>query len=57
MFGKKTFEWEISLSNHTSIKLKHPSSALYKNKKWDGENVFNKINLHLKNQGKSLIKW
>jgi len=57
MFGKKTFEWEVYLSNHTSIKLKHPSSALYKNKKWDGENVFNKINLHLKNQGKSLIKW
>lgn len=57
LFGKKAMEWELLLPNHTILKVKHPASAAYKNNKWDADGMFEKINLHLKNQSKDLIKW
>ena len=44
------------IKNHI-IKVTHPASAAYRNQLWDSKNMFNNINLHLNNAGKTKIIW
>tara|TARA_R100001480_G_scaffold152581_1_gene154773 strand:- start:78 stop:824 length:747 start_codon:yes stop_codon:yes gene_type:complete len=45
-----------SIKNHI-IQVTHPASAAYRNQRWDSKNLFNNINLHLNNVGKTKIVW
>lgn len=57
LMGKKTEEWQILLSTAKIFKCPHPTSAIYNNDKWNSNDVFNKANLELKKQNKTLINW
>jgi len=56
LFGKKTEIWENLLNNQIVIKVEHPNIGVYKFK-WEGMDIFNKINNLLTNQNKSKILW
>ena len=57
LMGKKAEEWETLLPDCKILKCSHPASAAYKGGEWDHNDVFNKANLVLKKQDKSLINW
>ena len=57
LMGKKAEEWETLLPDCKILKCSHPASAAYKGGEWDHNDVFNKANLELKKQDKSLINW
>jgi uracil-DNA glycosylase len=59
MLGKKAQEWDDYIGDHhIKIKASHPASAAYqKQSKWDCNDIFNKINKHLVEQGKTPIRW
>jgi uracil-DNA glycosylase len=57
LMGKKAEEWETLLPDCKILKCAHPASAAYKGGVWDHNDVFNKANLELNKQDKSLINW
>jgi len=57
LMGKKAEEWEMIIPDCKVLKCSHPASAAYKGGEWDHNDVFNKANLELKKQDKSLIIW
>jgi uracil-DNA glycosylase len=57
LMGKKAEEWETLLPDCKILKCAHPASAAYKGGIWDHNDVFNKANLELNKQDKSLINW
>lgn len=57
LMGKKAEEWETLLPDCKILKCAHPASAAYKGGIWDHNDVFNKANLELNKQNKSLIIW
>lgn len=59
LLGKKSQELEELIGEHNTIlKASHPASAAYaKAKEWDCNNIFNNINLHLKQDNLPQIVW
>jgi len=56
--GKKAQEFAdmVPDSNH-KIMVSHPASAAYNGSKWDCNDMWNKINKHLEENGQSPISW
>ena len=57
LMGKKAEAWERLISNQKILKCTHPASAAYRGGVWDSNDVFNKTNIELNKQGKTLIDW
>ena len=57
LMGKKAESWQLLLSNQKLLKCSHPASAAYKGGIWNSNDVFNKTNIELKNQNKTLVNW
>jgi len=57
LMGKKAEAWERLISNQKILKCTHPASAAYRGGIWDSNDVFNKTNVELNKQGKTLIDW
>jgi uracil-DNA glycosylase len=57
LLGKKAEEWHMRIHNQKIFKVPHPASAAYKGGKWDGKDVFNEINKHLKESKGISIFW
>jgi len=57
LMGKKAEAWERLISNQKILKCTHPASAAYRGGVWDSNDVFNKANIELNKQGKTLIDW
>jgi len=55
-FNKSINKNTKAVKNHI-INVTHPASAAYRNQRWDSKNMFNDINLHLENAGKTKIIW
>jgi len=57
LMGKKAEAWERLIPNQKIFKCTHPASAAYRGGIWDSNDVFNKTNIELNKQGKTLIDW
>ena len=57
LMGKKAEALERLISNQKILKCTHPASAAYRGGVWDSNDVFNKTNIELNKQGKTLIDW
>lgn len=57
LLGKKAEEWHMRLHNQKIFKVPHPASAAYKGGNWDGKDIFNEINKHLKESKDTSIFW
>jgi len=56
--GKKAQEYvDLIPDNNYKILVTHPASAAYAGRKWDCDDLFNKINKHLESQQKPKIIW
>ena len=57
LMGKKAEEWRTLVPTAKILKCSHPASAAYRGGEWDCNDVFNKANEILNNQGKTCINW
>ena len=55
--GRKAQEWKDYLDQQKLFFVYHPASAAYSGGTWQHDDVFNKVNNHLVEQGKSAVIW